>query len=120
MDLIFLHDLKVDCVIGVWQWERQITQSVYIDLDLAFDIAKAARSDQLEDTLSYKDVARRASEVARDGAFNLVETMAERIAETVMAEFGVRWCRVRVNKKGALTAAGDVGVVIERGARDGV
>lgn len=118
MDTIFLHDLKVDCVIGVWEWERRITQRVHIDLDMAWDTARAARSDQLEDTLSYKDVAQRVSEVVREGEFNLVEAMAGRIAETLIEEFGLPWCRVRVNKKGAVSSATDVGVIIERGSRE--
>lgn len=118
MDVIFLHGLKVECVIGVWEWERRITQSVFIDLDVGWDTAAAARSDRLQDTLSYKGVAKRVAQLAREGRFHLVETMAERIAALLIDEFGAPWCRVRVNKRGAVTGAGDVGVVIERGARE--
>ncbi len=117
MDIIFLHDLRIDCVIGVFEWERRITQRVHVDLDMAFDIAAAAASDALEDTLSYKDVAKRITALVQEGKFNLVETMAERIAAVLADEFGVSWCRVRVNKKGAVSGAADVGVLIERGAR---
>lgn len=115
MDIIFLHDLRVECVIGVWEWERRITQRVHIDVDMGFDIRPAAASDKLDDTLSYKDVAKRITYLAQEGKFNLVETMAERIAAVLLDEFGVRWCRVRVNKKGAVSSASDVGVLIERG-----
>ncbi len=118
MDIIFLHDLKVDCVIGVWEWERKITQSVYIDLDMAWDIGPAAHSDQLEDTLSYKDVAKRVTQLAQEGKFNLVETMAGQVATVLLEEFGVPWCRVRINKKGAVSSARDVGVIVERGQKD--
>ncbi len=117
MDIIFLHDLRVDCVIGVWEWERRITQRVHVDVDMGFDIAAAAASDALNDTLSYKDVAKAITTLAQEGKFNLVETLAERIAALLRDEFDVAWCRVRVNKKGAVTGATDVGVLIERGER---
>ncbi|MEA3292008.1 MAG: dihydroneopterin aldolase [Pseudomonadota bacterium] len=115
MDIIYLHGLEVGCVIGVWEWERKITQTVIIDLDMARDIRPAAASDLLEDTLSYKDISKRVSAFVGDSAFNLVETMAERIADILLGEFGVPWCRVKINKRGAVRGAGDVGVVIERG-----
>ena len=117
MDIIYLHGLKVDCIIGVWEWERRIRQTLTIDLDMGFDISAAARSDALEDTLSYKDVAKRVAAFARASEFTLVEKLAEQIAALLLDEFPLRWCRVRVNKFGAVRGAGDVGVVIERGER---
>lgn len=117
MDTIFLHGLRIDCVIGVWEWERRITQSVYIDVDLGADIGDAAQSDRLEDTVSYKDIAVRITEIAREGRFHLVESLAEQVARSMMEEFSAPWCLVRVNKKGAVSGAGDVGVIIERGSR---
>lgn len=118
MDIVYLHGLKVECVIGVWEWERRIKQTVTIDLDMAADIGRAAASDQLEDTLNYKAVAKRLIKFVGDSEFQLVETMAEEIAELLRAEFSIPWCRVRINKRGAVRGAGDVGVVIERGQRD--
>lgn len=115
MDIIFLHDLRVDCVIGVWEWERKIRQTVVIDLDMAFDIRKAAASDDLADTLSYKEVSKRVSGFIEESGFQLVERMAEEVASILLDEFRVSWCRVRINKPGAVRGAGDVGVVIERG-----
>jgi len=117
MDIIYLHGLKVDCVIGVWEWERRLRQTVTIDLDLGCDIRAAGRSDALEDTLSYKEVGKRVAAFAREAEFALVEKLAVEIAALLLAEFAVQWCRVRVNKFGALRGAGDVGVVIERGER---
>ena len=114
VDIIFVHGIKVDCVIGVWEWERRIRQRLVIDLDLAADIRRAAGTDQLEDTLSYKDVAKRVQSFAGESRFQLVETLAERIAGLLLGEFRIPWCRVRVNKFGAVRGAGDVGVVIER------
>ena len=115
MDIIFLHGLKVDTVIGIWDWERRIRQSVVIDLDMAADIRAAAESDDVDDTLNYKLVAKRVQQFVAESEFQLVETLAERVAGIVTDEFGVAWVRVRVNKPGAIRGARDVGVIIERG-----
>jgi dihydroneopterin aldolase len=117
MDIIFLHDLKVETVIGIWEWERKIRQTVAIDLDMSADIRKAAASDNVDDTLNYKLVAKRVQQFVADSSFQLVETLAEKIAEIVLGEFEVSWVRVKVNKPGAIRGARDVGVLIERGAR---
>ncbi len=117
MDTIFLHDLEVDTVIGIWDWERKIRQRVVIDLDMSADIAKAAATDSVDDTLNYKLVAKRVQQFVGDSSFQLVETLAERIAGIVNDEFGVAWVRVKVNKPGAIRGARDVGVIIERGQR---
>lgn len=115
MDIIYLHGLKVDCVIGVWEWEKQITQTVTIDLDIGFDISVAAKSDCLQDTLSYKQVARRVQSLVKEARFALVEKLAAEIATMLLTEFSIEWCRVKINKFGAVSAAEDVGVIIERG-----
>ncbi|NKB76160.1 MAG: dihydroneopterin aldolase [Gammaproteobacteria bacterium] len=115
MDIIYLHGLKVDCVIGVWEWERRITQSITVDLDMGFDILPAAKSDNLEDTLSYKDVSKRIESFIQNSSFALVEKLAEEIAQILLGEFGIKWCKVRINKFGAVRGAGDVGILIERG-----
>ena len=117
MDIIYLHDLKVDTIIGIFDWERRITQTVIIDLDIQADIRKAALTDTIKDTLDYKSVAKRVIEFVRHSDFQLVETLAERIAEIILTEFKVSWLRVRVNKKGAIRGASDVGVIIERAAK---
>lgn len=115
MDTIFLHDLKVETVIGIWGWERQIRQTVVINLEMAADIRRAARSDNVEDTLNYKAVSKRVQQFVADSEFNLVETLAERIAGIVVDEFNVPWVRVQVSKPGAIRGSRDVGVRIERG-----
>ncbi len=117
MDIIFLHEMKVDTVIGIWDWERKIRQTVVVDLEMAVDIRKAAASDHVDDTLNYKLVAKRLQQFIGDAEFQLVETLAENIAAIVNDEFGVPWVRVRVNKPGAIRGARDVGVSIERGER---
>lgn len=115
MDKIFLSELKVETVIGIWEWERKIRQTVIIDLEMSADISKAAATDQVEDTLNYKSVAKRVQSFVADSSFQLVETLAERIAEIVREEFNVEWVKVRVNKPGAIRGSRDVGVLIERG-----
>jgi len=118
MDIIFLHDLTIETIIGIYDWERKEKQSVILDLDMAADIPKAAISDSIEDTLNYKAVAKRLIEFVGNSDFQLVETLAERVAELVLEEFEVKWLRLRVNKKGAVRYAGDVGVIIERGVKE--
>lgn len=118
MDIIYLKDLKAECVIGVWGWERQIRQRVTINLEMRADIARAAASDRLEDTLNYKAVAKRVIAFVEDSEFQLIETLAERIAGLLTEEFGIPWCRVTLDKGGAVRGSKGVGVVIERGSRD--
>jgi len=114
MDTIFLTDLRVDTVVGIWEWERKIRQTVSIDLEMGFDIRPAAASDSIDDTLNYKLVAKRITKFVSDSDFQLVETMAERIAGIILDEFEVGWVQVRVNKPGAIRGARDVGVLIRR------
>lgn len=117
MDIIYLSDLRIQTIIGVFDWEREIKQEVVIDLEMASDIRSAAASDALEDTLDYKAVAKRVIGFVEQSEFQLVETLAERIAAIVRQEFGVPWLRLRLNKQGAVRGARDVGVIIERGER---
>lgn len=113
-DSIFLRDLRIDAIIGIWEWERKIRQTVSIDLEMGADIARAAKTDAIEDTLDYKKVAKRVQQFVSDSGFQLVETLAEKVAEIVLTEFDVPWVRVRVNKPGAIRGARDVGVSIRR------
>lgn len=117
MDKIFLSEMKVDTVIGIWDWERRIRQTVVIDLEMSADIAKAAASDDIVDTLSYKSVAKRVQEFVAASSFQLVETLAENIATIVREEFDVAWVKVRVDKPGAIRGSKAVGILIERGER---
>ena len=117
MDIIFLNDLKIETVIGIYDWEREIKQTVSINLQMATDIRKSAATDAIEDTLNYKAVAKRLIEFVGESEFQLVETLAERISEIVMNEFHVPWIKLQLNKPGAVRYASDVGVLIERGSR---
>ena len=113
-DTIFLHDMRVETIVGIWDWERKIRQTVAIDLEMGADIRKAAATDSIDDTLNYKKVAKRIQQFVSDSEFQLVETMAESIAGIVLDEFDVPWVRVRVNKPGAIRGARDVGILIHR------
>jgi dihydroneopterin aldolase len=113
-DTIFLHDLRVETVVGIWEWERRIRQTVSIDLEMASDISRSASTDNIDDALNYKAVAKRVQQFVGDSSFHLVETMAERIAALILDEFAVPWVEVRVNKPGAIRGARDVGVMIRR------
>ena len=117
MDIVFLHGLKIDTVIGIYDWERKIKQSVIFDLDMGFDIAKAASTDHIDDTLDYKAISKRLIDFVGNSEFQLVETLAEKSAELVLNEFPVSWLKLKLNKKGAVSQAGDVGVMIERGKK---
>ena len=118
MDIVFIRELKVDTVVGIYDWERRIRQNVVLDLDMGTDIGRAARSDKIEDTLDYKAVAKRLIQFVSTSEFKLVETLAERVAELVMKEFSVKWVKVTLHKPGAVSGSKSVGVVIERGKRD--
>ncbi len=117
MDIVYLHDLRIDTCIGVYGWERQIKQTLILDLDMAVDVAKAAGSDDIADTLNYKAVAKRVIQFVSESEYRLVETLAENVANLVVGEFGISWVRLKVNKVGAVRGARDVGVIIERGSR---
>ncbi len=115
MDKVYIRDLRIDTVIGIYDWEREVRQTVSIDLEMATDIRRAARSDSIEDTLNYKAVAKRLIQYVGDSDFQLVETLAERCAALVLDEFDVPWLRLRLSKPGAVRGSRDVGIIIERG-----
>jgi len=119
MDKIFLDELRIETIIGIWEWERKIRQTVVIDLEMSADIARAAASDDVADTLNYKEVAKRIQAFTGESSFQLVETLAERIAGIIRDEFDVAWVKVRVHKPGAIRGSKDVGVEIERGEMPG-
>ena len=115
LDTIYIRELRIQTIIGVFDWERATKQTVSLDLDMAADVSTAAAHDDIAHTLDYKAVAKRLIQFVGESEFKLVETLAERVCEVVMQEFNVSWVRLRVNKRGALRGAGDVGVIVERG-----
>ena len=117
MDIIFLKNLEIETVIGIYDWEREIKQTVVIDLEMSADISKAAASDHIDDTLDYKAVAKRLIQFVGEAQYQLVETLTEKIAEIILNEFDVSWVKVELNKRGAIRGAQGVGIIIERGKK---
>ena len=118
MDIVYIRELKVETIIGIFDWERERRQTVSIDLDLGFDIRTAARSDDIADALDYKAISHRVRDFVAAAEFQLVEALAEAVAGIVLAEFPVPWLRLRVGKPGAITGSKDTGVIIERRKAD--
>ena len=116
MDKIFLRSISAECIVGIWEWERRVKQTVIFDLEMAADIRRAAASDRIEDTVDYKRVSERLRAFVAESQFQLLETLVERTASVLLAEFGLSWVRLTVHKPGALAGRGDVGVTIERSA----
>ena len=117
-DKIFLRGLEVECIIGFIDWERRVKQRIQIDLELPVDCTRAARSDDVVETLDYKSVAKRVIAFVEASEFMLVETMAHRMAMVILEEFGIEWVRIWINKPGAIRGSRDVGVAIERNLAD--
>jgi dihydroneopterin aldolase len=118
MDIVYIRELQVETIIGIYDWEREVRQTVSLDLEMGTDIRAAATTEDIDNTLNYKTVAKRLIAFISESEFLLVETMAEEIAQIVQNEFNVPWLRLRLSKPGAVRGARDVGVIIERGNRD--
>ena len=118
MDIVYINDLRVDTIIGIYDWEREVRQTISIDLEMATDIRLAATSDNIEHALNYKAVAKRLIDFVENSEFLLVEALAEQLASLVLDEFAVSWLRLRLSKPGAVRGARDVGIVIERGEKE--
>ena len=117
MDIVYIRELEVRTIIGVFDWEREQRQVVSLDLEMVSDIAAAAATDAIDNALDYKAVAKRLIDFIEKSEFFLVETLAERVAGIVVNEFNVSWVKLRLGKPGAVTGSKDVGVIIERGSR---
>ena len=118
MDKIFIHALKTETIVGIFDWERQVKQAVVMDIEFSADIRKAALSDSIDDTLNYKRVAKRVLAFVEESTFHLVETLAEHVAMLILEEFGVSWVRISLSKPGAIRSSRDVGVMLERARAD--
>ncbi|HEY0504125.1 MAG TPA: dihydroneopterin aldolase [Lysobacter sp.] len=116
MDHVFIEGLEIEALIGIYDWERRIRQPLVFDIEMAFDNRIPAASDAIEDTLNYKAVSKRVEEYVGQSDFGLVETLAERVAQIILAEFGVKRVRLKLSKPGAVRGARAVGVTIERSA----
>ena len=116
MDIVYIRELEVRTIIGIFDWEREQRQVVSLDLEMGSDVAAAATTDTIENALDYKAVAKRLIDFIEKSDFFLVETLAERVSDIVVNEFSVPWVKLRLGKPGAVTGSKDVGVIIERGS----
>lgn len=119
-DIVFIEDLRIDAIIGIYDWEREVKQTVALDIQMAADNVKPAATENIDDALNYKAVAKRLIAYTEESQFQLVETLAEKLAEIIIREFDVPWCRLKLSKLGAVTGSRSVGVIIERGQKDSV
>ena len=114
MDKVFIEALELECVIGIYDWERKIRQPVVLDIEMAFDNTVPAATDDIKDTLDYKAVSKRLIQFVSESDFGLVESLAERCAAIILEEFGVQHVRLKLSKPGAVRGSRAVGVIIER------
>lgn len=118
MDLIFIKNLNVDAIIGIYDFERTQRQRVTLDLEMSANIRQAASAEDIESTLNYKTLSDTLTAYIESSQFQLIETLAERVVEIIRNDFGVAWVRLTLHKPQALSGDTDVGVIIERGRRD--
>jgi dihydroneopterin aldolase len=117
MDIVFIEMLKVDAIIGVYDWERDIKQTLVFDIKMGFDISRAASTDDISCALDYSEVSKRITEYVQSSCFNLIETLAENCAVIILKDFNALGCHICVRKLGAVANAQSVGVMIERGEK---
>jgi len=120
LDRILIEGLEVRTVIGIYDWEREIRQTVRLDMEMAWDVSRAGRSDDIADTLDYKAVSKRLIAFIEGSSFGLIEALAEACARILIDEFNVPWMRMKLSKPGAVRGSENVAVVIERGVQDSV
>ena len=118
MDIVYIRELRVDACIGIYDWERKIRQQITIDLEMGWDNRPAANTDDIAYTLNYKECAKLVAAFARESEFQLVETLAERIAALLISEMKLPWVKVSLGKPVAVNGSREVGVIIERYAED--
>ena len=118
MDIVYIKQLEIETIIGINDWERKVRQTVCIDLEMAIDISKAGKTDNIDDTLNYKAIAKRIIQFVESSKFLLIEALAENVAAILTEEFQVPWLKLTLSKPGAIRGSRDVGVIIERGCID--
>lgn len=117
MDIIFLRELKLETLIGVYEWEKRVPQTLQFDLDIALPDSRASQTDDIKDALNYADIVRRIQAELASRHFSLLEALAEHIAQILLNDFKSPWVRVSIAKLNAIRGSRMVGVSIERGAR---
>lgn len=120
MDIIFLEEIKLDILIGIYEWERKVPQTIRIDIEIGLPHSRAGTTDSIVDTIDYGTVMERIRQTAAEQHFSLVEALAEHIAALICNEFGAPWVKVSVAKLGMLRNVKRLGIIIERGERPSV
>jgi len=113
-DIVFIEDLRIETIIGIYDWERETKQTIALDIEMAADNVKAANTENIDDALNYKAVAKRLIAFTQESQFQLVETLSERLVTIILDEFKVPWVKLKLSKLGAVTGSRSVGVIIER------
>ena len=114
MDKIFIRDLEIETVIGIYEWEREIKQLVSVSLEMVFDTKKAGKSDKIQHSLNYKKISKKVISLTKSSKSKLIENLAHKIAKKILSDFPVSSLTVTVEKPGALRGSKSVGVVINR------
>jgi len=114
MDRVFIKELCIETIIGIYDWERKIKQVVCIDLELGTEILQASSSENIEDTIDYKAVAKTTTAFIQKNEFMLIETLAEETIKMIFSEFNISYVKGKFGKPGAVTGSKEVGVIIER------
>ena len=114
MDKIKLTELTVNTVIGIWDWEKRNPQKVVFDIEMSTDISKASKSDSIKDALDYKVISKRVKQYALENQFDLIETLADKVAEIILNEFEVSWVKLTISKPYAIRDSKNVSLIIER------
>ena len=117
MNIVYIKGLRAQSVIGVYAWEREIRQTLVLDLEMASDTARAAANDRIADALDYASISSQVISLVERSEYQLIEALAEEVAQMVVKDFGVPWLRLRLSKPGAVAEAEDVGVIVEVGER---
>ncbi|MEO6824018.1 MAG: dihydroneopterin aldolase [Nitrosospira sp.] len=118
MDIIFLHEIKVKTLIGIYPWERSAAQMIQLDLEIALPTSRACQTDHFEDALDYALIVQRIKETLSQRHFSLLEALAEHIAQIILTEFGSPWTRISVAKLSAIRGVKKLGICIERQRAD--
>ncbi|MFQ0992549.1 dihydroneopterin aldolase [Gilliamella apicola] len=115
-DKVLIEGLTVLTTIGVYEWEKTIKQKLILDLEMSWDNKPAGESDDVSLCLDYFLVSQSITSFIQSTQFELIECVAERVAQLVIQKFSVQWLKVKVSKPGAIANASNVAVVIERSA----
>jgi dihydroneopterin aldolase len=119
MDLISVQELRVDTIVGYYEWERQRPQTIEMNLEFAIPGNRAGRSDRIGDTIDYGAVVDRIRESLATARFILLERVCEHVATLLLEEFKTPWCRVSAAKIGLVRGVKRLAVTIERGQPQG-